>query len=253
MSFLFIRIEKSRNPKLVQEVRTVTRGGRTFQMHVWVDPKEKNAKIVQGGFDFDSPKSVEQADEFEHAGIKIYKYGKNYWAVQSEGNTGTRDRFGDSLFDDPETAKKYAEIESKRRVENRINLEKIKKIEMEAQLKEEARKEANRGLSIAERRAKAFLDKHLASHTYGGKQVYQVMAEDGARLERVETDHGSEWNRRKYNRMDNDEQRAYEERLKRPKTEYRMYTAKNTFFEIPATLFHHLSERYPTKVLNNQK
>ena len=51
---LLVLLEKAlRNPRLVQEKRTVTRGGTTFQMTVWVDPRDKDAKIVQGGFDFE--------------------------------------------------------------------------------------------------------------------------------------------------------------------------------------------------------
>lgn len=252
--FLIVQLEKSiRNPKLVPEKRTVTRNGVTFQQTVWVDPTDKNAKVVQGGFDFDSDeprlgKPVRNPDEFEHAGIKIYKVRNIGWAVQSERNIGTNDRFGDALFDDPEAAKKYAEFESKRRVQTRVRAERQKQIDEERLLREEERKAANRGLSISERRAKVFLEKHLESHTYGGRHPYKVMDEDGARLEKVETDHMSDWNRKKYNRMDNDEQKAYEDRLRRPKTEYRMYTPEGSFYEIPATLFSHLAKKYPKKV-----
>lgn len=46
-------MEKSRKgTHLVPEKRMVTRAGKTFQMTVWVDPRDKSAP-AQGGFDFD--------------------------------------------------------------------------------------------------------------------------------------------------------------------------------------------------------
>ena len=42
-----------------------------------------------------------------------------------------------------------------------------------------------------------------------------------------------QYNRIKYNRMDNREQREYEEKLKENKTEYRVYVDNDSFFTVP--------------------
>jgi hypothetical protein len=95
---------------------------------------------------------------FEHDGTKIYpitmKDGPR-WAVQTLENKGTKETFGDNIFTDIEDAKAQAE---------RANHEAAQSAERAAErVREaadaEARKEANRGKSVTERRADAVLDK----------------------------------------------------------------------------------------------
>jgi hypothetical protein len=101
--------------------------------------------------------------EFRHEGFRIYPIsikGEPRWAVQSLDNSerenkGERQIGGDAIVDTPEQAKQQAESQVTERGQKAERQRQF----AEQDAAEEAKKEANRGLSITQRRANAALDK----------------------------------------------------------------------------------------------
>lgn len=107
--------------------------------------------------------------------------------------------------------------------------------------------QGNSGPSISTDLMKKVSD-HNAAHLYGGKDAESHIKGDGAYVTEVETDSMKNWNRRRYNRLDANEQKEYEKRLSKKKTEYRLHTADNTYYTIPKFYHDYLSQKYPDKV-----
>lgn len=103
---------------------------------------------------------------------------------------------------------------------------------------------------LQEGRISAYLNKHLPRKVYNGRTVIEHMTITEGWLEAVETDSSHLWNRRKYNRMDYQEQRAYEKRMEKIKTEYRMGSSKDgtAYYVIQKMLYDYLCKTFPERV-----
>lgn len=111
--------------------------------------------------------------EFDHNGTRIYPAKVKdretgevsaMWAVETADNkqrrlSGERVLGGDTLHDTPEKAKQAAERQASEDARREADRQEQERGEQERKQAEEQRKEANRGKSIAERRADAVLDK----------------------------------------------------------------------------------------------
>lgn len=115
-----------------------------------------------------APGADEGAPEaFEHHGIRIYPAafkGEPRWCVQAERNRGTTSTFGDTIHPTPDSAKQEAYLQF-RRAESQNERAIAAQADVVAHA---AKKDANKGLSIAERRSQALLDGPTKLHPNAG-------------------------------------------------------------------------------------
>ena len=164
-----------------------------------------------------------QAEEV-HSGyvikpIKVRSQGEvvDRWNLQSESNraiaeSGGRESMGDRLFNSKEEAMAGA-AEQKERVEKDRVYSEQRNAE-DAKLK--AMIEANRGLTITERKANATLDKQ---HGFKGqsmslRDIVKTLVNEGAELTTEEVNKIKDMSRREFNRADNREQAAHEQKVR---------------------------------------
>ena len=85
-------------------------------------------------------------------------------------------------------------------------------------------------------RINKLLDKQISNN--GNSTTWRDLINSGKYIRKEKEEVAKiEYNRRKYNRMDWDEQRVYNQKLKEKKTEYRLYTDDDIYLKIPKTLF----------------
>ena len=167
---------------------------------------------------------------FESAGLKIYKRNvksgdlvESRWIIQSPENAerearGERQIGGDLIVGSREDAIKRSEQEAKRYADDKARKSEIDRKENEATAAEEARKAANRGKSIVERRADAALSKEVRDSETGTvmtrAQWVERRVNDGARPSIEMVDKIKPMSRTQFNRASNAEQRAHEAKIK---------------------------------------
>lgn len=221
-----------------------------------VDEHNVNRGKISDQLNIEETKLTGQPKETSHAGLRLYrevainKEGEKQvrWYVETKENAGTDKSTGNSIYDTLQEAKQGAEIDQRNSAQ-REEYDKEQKIESDKKAAEaRARKEKNKGLSITQIRANAYLEKNLPRPIYNGKTAEQHLAQEGMTLEAVETDSMDKWNRRKAHRMNQQEQDEYEKRLSKPRTSYRMSSGKDSYYEIPATLYKYLAKQNPDKI-----
>lgn len=104
--------------------------------------------------------------------------------------------------------------------------------------------------ALIDPKLKAKVEAHNSKQHYEGKTAEDLLVSNTShRIERIETNHMDEYNRRYYNSMTSaKEQDKYMARLAEKKIESRLYTSERNFFEIPNYVYDYLAQKYPDRV-----
>jgi hypothetical protein len=165
--------------------------------------------------------------------------GKEWFGVR--GFQGGKDGYGNHLYktlqDAEEESKDVLKDKEQRDEDKRLADEKKQKDASDA----ETRKLANKGKTPAQIMAEAKAEKALSKPVKkngvffkSAKDWLDKMFKDGATA-KIEQKHAIEWDRRKYNRMDNREQAAYEKRYNEMVDERRLYEKDGAFWVLNKT------------------
>lgn len=166
--------------------------------------------------------------EFTHAGYAIKPIKvmngeaiEDRWNLQTEDNRlralkGEREIGGDSLHKTREAAMLEAERQAARADQDRKDGEERRAREAAKQAEEQARIEANRGLSIVERKANSTLHKEirLDGKVMTLREAVEMLVARGEELSTEEEPKIKPMSRRAFNRANNQEQAAHERRMK---------------------------------------
>ena len=161
-----------------------------------------------------------------HNGVIIYPLkttGGDLWAVESADNkhrrlTGDRNRGGDSLHKTVEEAKREADFEAKLHVVQQANRAELEVKEKAAQATEQAKKEANKGLSLSGIKARIYMTQEVLDSKTGRRvtrtQWVDNLVKSGEKPSVRMIDKIKPMSRAAYNRANNQEQIAHERKIK---------------------------------------